>query len=82
LNEHRGDRAEHDQQDPEQRRGQPQRLFAPAPLQQIGEHWNEGGRQRRVREQVADQVRNLEGERERRHRAGRAEEARRHDFAH
>ena len=80
--EERRDRAEDDQHDPEQRRGQPEGLFAPALLEQVGEDRHERRRQRRVGEQVADQVRDLEGDREGRGRAAGAEEARGDDFAH
>ena len=48
-----GDRTQDDQHDPEQRRGQPYRLFAPPLLEQIGEHRHERRRQGRVGEQVA-----------------------------
>ena len=48
------------------RRGEPERLALAALLQQLGEDRHEGRRERRVGEQVADQVRDLEGDRERR----------------
>ena len=50
-------------------------------LQQFGEHRHERRRQRGVGEQVRYEVRHLEGDRERRGRAARAEEARGDDFA-
>src|SRR5262249_41148826 len=66
---------------PEERRGEPERLLPAAPLEQFGEHRHERRREGGVGEQVADQVRDLEGDRERRDRPLRPEEARRDDFA-
>ena len=51
------DRAEADQHDPEERRGQPQRFAALALLQQVREDRHERGRQRRLGEQVGHEVR-------------------------
>ena len=71
------DRAQRDQKDPEQRRGQPERLALLALLQQVGEHRHERRRQGRVGEQLRDEI----GDSERRsctptRPAARAEEAR------
>ena len=69
------ERAERDQDHPEQRRGDAERLALAALAEQLGEDRHERGRQRRLREQVAEQVRDLGGERERRRR-GRCGEVR------
>ena len=61
------ERAEHDEDQPEQRAGELERLLALAVLlQQLGEDRDERGAERRVGEQRAHQVRDLEGDRERR----------------
>jgi hypothetical protein len=74
-------RAERDEQQPGERRRDVERL-APAPLlEQLAENGHEGGGERGVRDQRPDQVRHLEGERERRHRARGAEIAASDDLA-
>jgi hypothetical protein len=75
-------RAEHDQDQAEQRPGEGERVLLAALLEQLGEDRHEGRRERRVRHQRAQQVRHLERECERRERARRAEVARGHDLAH
>ena len=59
-------RAEDREDQDEQRRGEPERLAPLALLEQLGEDRDERRAQRRVGEQAADEVRDLEGDRERR----------------
>ena len=74
------DRAQDDQDQAEQRPGELERLLALALLEQLGEDGDEGGAQRGVGDQRAEQVRDLERDRERGERAGGAEVARRDHF--
>ena len=67
--EQRRERAEHQEDQEEEARGDAERLLALALLEQLREDRHEGALERRVGEQRADQVRDLEGDRERRHRA-------------
>jgi hypothetical protein len=76
-----GDRAEADEHDPEQRRGQPHRIFALPLLQEFREHRHECRRQRRLSEELRDVVGHLVGDRERGGEARGSEVAREHDFA-
>ena len=73
--------AEHQADQEEQARGDPEGLLALALLEQLGEDRHERALERRVGEQRAHEVRHLEGDRERRHRAGDAEVAGRDDLA-
>ena len=68
-----------DQED--QGRGEAEGLAAPPALELLGEHGDERGLDRGVGEQAADQVRHLEGDRERRHRAADPEVAGGDDLA-
>jgi hypothetical protein len=74
-------RSQRDQQQPGERARELQRLAPSLLLQQLAEHRHERGRERGVGDQRPDQVRHLERQRERRHRAGRAEVAARDDLA-
>ena len=76
-----GDGAEHQADQEEQARGDPERLLPLALLEQLGEDRHERALERRVGEQRAHEVRHLEGDRERGHRAGDAEVAGRDDLA-
>ena len=66
--EERGDRAEHEGDEQQQGRGEAERLAVVLLLQLLGEDRDEGGLQRGVGEEGADQVGDLEGDREGRHR--------------
>ena len=59
---------EHQRDEEDQGRGEAERLALVAALQVLGEHGHEGGLDRRVGEQAANQVGHLEGDRECRHR--------------
>ena len=63
-----GDRAEHHRRQQHQGRGHPERLAVALLAEQFGEDRDEGRLQGGIGEQGADQVRHLEGDRERRHR--------------
>ena len=80
--EQRGQRAEHQADDEDQVGRQPEGLAAVAALELLGEHRDEGGLDRGVGEQAADQVRDLEGDRERRHRAADPEVGGGEDLPH
>ncbi len=80
--EQRGDRAERGEHHEQQRRGEARGLALATVLQQLGEDRHERSRERRVGEQAADEVRDLEGDREGRERTGGAEVARRDHLAH
>jgi hypothetical protein len=67
--------------DHEQRRGQPEGLVLAVLLQQLGEDRDERRRQRRVREEAADHVGDVERDRERVDRAAEAEVLGREDLA-
>jgi hypothetical protein len=67
--EERGDRSQHHRHQQQHRRGEPERLLVGLLAEQFGEDRDEGRLQRRVGEQGADQVRDLEGDREGRDRA-------------
>ena len=80
--EQRGERAEDQQDQEEQARGDPEGLVALAALEQLGEHRHEGALEGRVGHERADEVRHLEGDRERRHGAADPEVPGGHDLAH
>ncbi len=75
-----GDRAEDDEDDPEQGRGQPEGLALAPLLEQFGEDRHERRGEGGVGKQVAYEVGDLKGDRERRDRSPRPEEARGDDF--
>ena len=79
--EERGQRAEAEQQEPEEGRGDPPRALAVALLEQLAEDGNEGGGERGVGDERAEEVRHLEGDREGVDLAGGAEVVRRDDLA-
>ena len=60
--------AEHEGDEQQQRRGEPEGLAVVPLLELFGEDRDEGGLERSVGEESADQVGDLEGDRERRHR--------------
>ena len=60
------ERAERDEHQAGERARELERLAPSLVLQQLGEHRHERGRERRVGDERADQVRHLERERERR----------------
>jgi hypothetical protein len=66
--EDRGDRPEHHRHQEDQLGGEPERLAPVALLELLDEDWDEGRLDRGVGEQAADEVGDLEGDRERRHR--------------
>ena len=69
----RGDRTEAEQEEPEEGRGYAPSAFALAFFEQLAEDRNECGRERGIRDERADEVRHLEGDRERVDLAGGAE---------
>ncbi len=77
----RGDRAEAEEQEPEQSRGDTPRSFALALLEQFAEDGDERGRERGIRDERANEVRHLEGDREGVDLAGGAEVVRGDDLA-
>ena len=80
--EQRRQGAEHEDAREDQRRGEPERLAPLAALELLGEHRHERRLDRGVGEQAADQVGDLKGDRERRHRPLDPEVARGDDLAH
>ncbi len=62
--EERGDAAEDEQRQPEERRGDTPGALLLAPLEQLAEDRDEGARERRVGDERADEVRNLDRDRE------------------
>ena len=62
--EERGDRSEAEQQKPEEGRGDAPGAFALALLEQLAEDGDERGRERGIRDERANEVRHLEGDRE------------------
>ena len=65
--------AHHEADQPEQGGRHAEGLLAVAALEQLGEHRHEARLERPLREQRAQHVRHLVGDRERRHRAGHPE---------
>jgi hypothetical protein len=77
----RGDRAQAEQQKPEEGRRDAPGALALAFLEQLAEDRDERGRERSVRDERADEVRHLEGDRERVDLPSGAEVVRGHDLA-